>query len=115
MGLLDRLFGNAGTNQPAPVENRAPRGNADEQAIERYRYLLRTAPPDALEEAHREAFAQLTPEQRAQVLQELSQTVPAAERANARADDPNALARLATRAELRQPGTLERVFGGARF
>ncbi len=34
----------------------------DEQAIERYRYLLRTAPPEAIEEAHAEAFAQLTVE-----------------------------------------------------
>jgi hypothetical protein len=114
MGLLDRLFGNAEPSRPAPTENRTPRGSADGQAVERYRYLLRTAPPDAIEQAHREAFAQLTPEQRTQVLQELSREVPAAERANVQAD-PNGLARLATRAEVRQPGTLERVFGGARF
>ena len=28
----------------------------DEQAVERYRYLLRTAPPETIEEAHAEAF-----------------------------------------------------------
>lgn len=110
MGILDKLLGR---DEPAPAaQPRASRGNADEQAIERYRYLLQTAPPGAIEQAHQEAFAQLTPEQRAQVLAELSRVIPASERANAQ-PEPNALARLATRAELREPGTLQRVFGGA--
>jgi hypothetical protein len=84
--------------------------DADEAAIARYRYLLRTAPPDELERAHAEAFAQLTPAQRAEVLQGLSQVVPASERATS--DDPQALARMATRAEIREPGTMERAFAG---
>ncbi len=82
----------------------------DQQAIERYRYMLRTAPPDDIERAHEEAFRQLTPEQRAVVLQELSTQVPASEAATS--DDPRSLARMATRAEMRQPGTMERTFGG---
>lgn len=82
----------------------------DRQALERYRYLLRTAPPDDIERAHEEAFAQLTPEQRRQVLQELSGQVDASEVGG---DDPKSLARMATRAEMRQPGTIERTFGGA--
>ena len=84
----------------------------DQQAIERYRYMLRTAPPDDIERAHEEAFRQLTPEQRAVVLQELSTQVPASEAATS--DDPRSLARMATRAEMRQPGTMERTFGGMR-
>src|ERR671928_167090 len=36
--------------------------------------------------------------------------VPSSERP--RSDDPRSLARAATRAEVRQPGTLERAFGG---
>ena len=40
----------------------------DEQAIARYRYRLKTAPPETIEQAHAEAFAQLTPEQRQQLL-----------------------------------------------
>lgn len=113
MGFLDKLLG---THKPARAPEAAA-GNGNDQAIERYRYLLRTAPPDAIEQAHQEAFAQLTPEQRAQVLQQLSSEVAPSERAHLQAEqaDPNALARLATRAELRQPGTLERLFGGARF
>jgi hypothetical protein len=89
-------------------------GSADEQAIERYRYLLRTAPPETIEQAHAEAFAQLTPEQRRLVLQKLGEGVPASERAVAEPNaTPQALARVATRAEVRQPGTLERAFGQA--
>jgi hypothetical protein len=88
-----------------------PRGlSQDEQAVERYRYMLRTAPPEAIEQAHAEAFARLTPEQRRLALQQLGQALPAQERLSS--DDPRSLARMATRAEMRQPGTLERTFGG---
>ncbi|MDF9457858.1 hypothetical protein P5837_30560 [Bacillus cereus] len=44
----------------------------DQQAVERYRYMLRTAPPDTIEQAHEEAFARLTPEQRRLALEQLS-------------------------------------------
>jgi hypothetical protein len=81
----------------------------DQQAVERYRYLLRTAPPDAIEQAHAEAFSRLTPDQRRMVLEQLSAQVPLAERTDS--EDPRSLARMATRAEMRQPGTLERTFG----
>jgi hypothetical protein len=115
MDILNRIFG----DQPEPrddAQGRAtPRSSSsgqltDEQAIDRYRYLLRTAPPEAIEQSHAEAFAQLTPEQRRQVLEGLSQNVPPQERTGR--DDPESLARLATRAELRRPGTLESTFGG---
>jgi hypothetical protein len=80
----------------------------DQQAIERYRYMLRTAPPDDIERAHAEAFTRLTPEQRQTVLRTLSEQVPPSEVPST--DDPNAMARMATRAELRDPGTMERTF-----
>ena len=84
-------------------------GMNDQRAIERYRYLLQTAPPEDIERAHEEAFARLTPEQRAMVLRELSEKLPASELGG---DDPRSLARAATRAEMREPGTMERTFGG---
>jgi hypothetical protein len=114
MGLLDRLFGRRSSpdryreHRPLPQHGAPP--TTDEHAVERYRYLLRTAPPDKIEEAHAEAFGQLTPDQRQQVLTQLAAAVPASERP--RSDDPQTLARVATRAEMRQPGTLERAFGG---
>jgi hypothetical protein len=83
--------------------------DSDDIAIERYRYLLRTAPAEEIERAHAEAFAQLTPEQRARVLEGLSSVTPEPE-LRAAGDDPDRLARVATRAELREPGTMERVF-----
>jgi hypothetical protein len=118
MGLLDRLFGrgddrqHAGWGQGRPVSEPAAarRGRSeDEAAIERYRYLLRTAPPERIEQAHAEAFAKLTPDQRRQVLTQLREYVPPGERAQS--DDPQSLARMATRAEMRQPGTMERALG----
>ena len=54
--------------------------SADQQALERYRYMLRTAPPETIEQA---------------------------------GASPQALARVATRAEMRQPGSTERMFGQA--
>ena len=96
----------AGASRGRGTEPRDP----DEVAVERYRYLLRTAPPETVEQAHEEAFARLTPQQRQQVLAELGAAVPAGERA--RTSEPRELARMATRAELREPGLLERTFGG---
>lgn len=76
-------------------------------AVERYRYLLRTASPDQIEQAHAEAFGKLSAEERREVLRALADTdeTPAD-------DSPAALARSATRLEVRQPGALERTFGG---
>ena len=94
-------------DQPAPAPQ-APDELTDEQALQRYRYLLATAPPEDIERAHEEAFARLTPEQRQQALQALAQHVPEGE---VRGDDPASLARAATRAEMREPGTIERAWG----
>jgi hypothetical protein len=120
MGLLDRLFGRHRSDERrayAPPQQYAPAPQhgggqqlSDDQAIARYRYLLRTAPPETIEQAHSEAFAQLSPDQRQQVLTQLAAAVPSSERP--RTDDPATLARVATRAEMRQPGTLERALGG---
>ena len=116
MGFLQRLFGDGEEQRPEPERARetarlSPEDQqraADEQAIARYRYLIRTAPPEAIEQAHAEAFARLTPEQRRQVLEELSKELPPHERVQR--DDPQSLARMATRAEIRQPGVVERIF-----
>lgn len=82
----------------------------DEQAIQRYQYLLKTAPPEQIEQAHAEAFAALSPSQRQQVLRQLSESSPGERLTD---DSPQALARAATRQEMRQPGSLFRTFGGA--
>jgi hypothetical protein len=94
-----------------PTASERPR-TEDEQAVERYRYLLRTAPPERIEEVHAEAFERLTPEQRRMVYDEFTRTAPAGEAP--RGDDPRSLAQAATRSEIRQPGYVERSLGGMR-
>ncbi len=136
MGLFDRLFGRLGGQQQygqqqygeqgygqqqygqprydggrgrgygGGVQDRA--GSADEQAVRRYQYLLQTAPPEKIEQAHAEAFAQMTPQQRQLVLQQLA----AANTDERPTDDtPQGLARYATRMEMRRPGMLTRTLG----
>ena len=115
MSIFDKLLGREGATQQQQtrrqVEDQPLTGrSSDEQAVARYRYMLQTAPPETIEQAHTEAFARLTAEQRRLVLEELSADAPEAERAQAK-DDPRSLARMATRAEIRQPGTIEHTFG----
>ena len=120
VGFLDRLFGRDdrfqqyGPQRPVnygrPGQDRPPVRSEDEIAIERYRYLLRTAPPETIEQVHAEAFAQLTPEQRRLVFEELRNGPEAPT-----GDDPASLARSATRSEFRQPGFLERRFSGGGY
>jgi hypothetical protein len=104
-----------GSDKPARQGQVPQAQSVDEQAISRYRYMLKTAPPETIEQAHAEAFAQLTPEQRRLVLQKITDNVPGSERALAEQSgaNPQALARMATRAEIRQPGAMERMFGQA--
>jgi len=111
VGFFDRIFGaDDSTQQPQrPTGNTAPRSD-DEIAVERYRYLLRTAPPETIEQVHTEAFAKLTPEQRDLLFRELSAN--AAEGDKPASNEPRALAVSATRSELRNPGTMERSMGG---
>ena len=89
MGFLRKLFGGDEEQEPVrqqPGGRGAPPQTADEQAVERYRYMLRTAPPDMIEQAHEEAFAKLTPEQRRLALDELTKAAPPEERAGASDD-----------------------------
>ena len=113
MGFLDRLFGTEEAAAPAaPRSNDLP-ATDDARAVERYRYLLRTAPPETIEQVHAEAFAKLTDEQRAVIYEELSKGAGTGERPLS--SEPATLARAATRAEMRQPGTLERSFSNPAY
>ena len=89
---------------------------ADRQAIARYDYLLQTADPHQIEQIHRDAFARLSPEQRAHVETRMRAELPPHEAP--RSSDPSDLARTAARAEASRPGMLRgllaRAGGGAR-
>jgi hypothetical protein len=125
MGFFDFLFGRkqeqAAPQQPVsfgsgPVrlgnqaEMQAAPMDENERALQRYRYMLRTAPPETIEQAHAEAFERMTPEQRTYVLQALANELPEQERAaiTPEQSNPQQLARIATRAEMRNPGAVER-------
>jgi hypothetical protein len=113
MGLLNRIFGTQPAHEGA---SRASPPDQEAYALDRYRYMLQTAPPEAIEQAHAAAFQRLTPEQRQQVLSELVRAAPPHERGGIEKtpyDDPEALARAATRAEVRQPGFMERTLGAS--
>ena len=119
MGFLDRLLGRP-EREPDRQDSTA-RGRAavsadgtgrteDEIAVQRYQYLLRTAPPETIEKVHEEAFGRLTSEQRQLLFSKLSENPTTSERpADA---EPATLAKAATRAELRQPGSMMQAFGG---
>lgn len=125
VGFIDRLLGrepeqpSSAAAQAAPdygtppgsvQDSRTSARSEDDIAIERYRYLLRTAPPETIEQVHEEAFSRLTPQQRAQLFAQLSSEAPAGEAP--RDESAPALAQAATRSELRNPGTLERSLSG---
>ncbi|MGP5688601.1 hypothetical protein [Glutamicibacter ardleyensis] len=103
---------NQGYRQPqahASDTRRTSASREDQAAVEKYRYMLRTAPPQDMERAHTEAFARLTPQQRELLHGELSAQLPATERPATQ--DPQDLARAATRAEVSRPGFMERILG----
>jgi hypothetical protein len=110
MGFFDRLFGREEQSNP-PVPPSGSGRSEDEIAVERYAYLLRTAPPETIEQVHTEAFSKLTQNQRDILFDRLTQNVAPSERPT----DTSAatLAKVATRAELQQPGILNRTLGGS--
>lgn len=85
---------------------------ADKAAIAKYDYLLKTAAPDQLEQAHREAFQRLTPAQRDQVRERLSAESGPYDRPQS--NSPDDLARAATRGEVQRPGFMAKVLGAGK-
>ena len=78
---------------------------------ERYKELVRIAPAQSIELVHEEAFGRLTPEQRDEMVEVLSDSARTPEEKPADAS-PAALAAAATNQESERPGSLGRLFGG---
>ncbi|MFJ6532019.1 cation-transporting ATPase [Microbacterium sp. NPDC091662] len=99
---------------PAPGYSRASQRatDVDRAAIARYDYLLQSADPQRVEQIHREAFARLTPEQRAQVAARMRQELEPGERP--RSSSPDDLARAAGRAEAMKPGRMRGLLSRVR-
>lgn len=86
-------------------------GDIDRRAVARYQYLLQTAEPHQVEQIHREAFARLTPAERAQLESAMQAELRPEERP--RSSDPADLARAAARGEARRPGALTTLLSRA--
>lgn len=86
--------------------------DADRAAIARYDYLLQTADPQRVEQIHREAFARLSPEQRALVEARMRQELAPGERPRSSSADD--LARAAGRAEAMNPGRMRGLLSRVR-
>jgi hypothetical protein len=76
----------------------------EDQTVRQYRYLLRTAPGDALEAAHVDALAAMDPVHRATILRTVQTELVAG--AHLHEDDIPPLAHLVVLGERRSPGAL---------
>ena len=85
MGLLDRLFGRRRSRDPAGAPTAASRSGARPVRRPGHRALPLPAAPPHRRAGAAEAFAQLTPDQRQQVLTQLR---PPSRRVSGRTDDP---------------------------
>lgn len=82
-------------------------GTPDYDSVERYKYVLAVAPPQALEQAHFESLVALTDEQRGQLHDSLAASGVSA----ASGFGPEDLARSMTQAERQRPRTLAVALG----
>jgi hypothetical protein len=113
MGFVDRILGRRHDldEDRSPSSTASPPAKAaDERAVAEYERLLRTAPPDTIEKVHVEAFAKLTPEQLDILYDRFTANASTPEERPTDAQ-PATLARTATQAEQKKPGTLQRVMG----
>ncbi len=111
MGIRDRLAHVTGRSAGDAGNGKSnPRHDASAQeALElaRYKYLLRIALPDVLEQIHREAFADLTAEQRERVFLRLRHDLQ--EGQGPESSEPAELARAAVVAQVDDHGYLVRM------
>lgn len=97
------------TRRPAHDVALTPPGHgfgtdAEDPVVRQYRFLLRTAPQDALEAAHAEALPQLSPPLRTAILHTTQEHLLAGLRLGL--DDTDQLAHLLTLGERRVPGVV---------
>ncbi len=89
----------------------SPGDRVEDPVVRQYRFLLRTAPLDALEAAHVEALTPMAPEVRAAVLTGVQEGFVAGGRLGP--DDVRAVSRLLARGERRTPGGFLRAVDSA--
>src|SRR5262245_31597649 len=96
-------------------------GYSDQEAVARYQQVAAQAPPELYQQSAEDAFARLSPEERAEFAQFLQQraqqqgvNVPGLAPASdpAQFQDPRVLAQAATQLHQQQPDLLTQLLGG---
>ncbi len=123
---MDLLQGLLGGDQRKGLEDFAGRyeqgapwdGVSDQEAVDRYRQVAQTLPPEEYEAAARQAFERLSPEQRVEFGRYMQQQAHAkgitdfdGDGVDDRYQDAGQLAAMTSRAEQQQPGILEQLIG----
>ncbi len=126
MDLLQNLLSGGQRQEYEDFVRRYDRGSpydgiSDEEALQRYHQIAPQLPPRVYEEAARDAFAQMSPRERAEFGRYLQQRTrqqgmdfPDLNRdgIDDRLQDPNFLAQVTGRMHQQQPGLLEQLLGG---
>src|ERR671920_1372579 len=133
---MDPRTANQGTNPPnnpfgGPQQQdhqdfvdcfrQGPQAVTDQEAATRYQQVAPQLPPDVCQQSAQDVFAQLTPEQRMQLGQQLIQQARQQGQSfpdvngdgiDDRLQDPNFLAQKTTQVHQQQPGLLGQLLGG---
>lgn len=124
MGLMDLLGDAQKQREYADFAQRYDEGEphegiGDEEALGRYQEVTQDLSPEEYEQASREAFERMSPEQRQELGRHLREQTRGQgilddddDEDDARFQDPGALAGLTTRMHQQQPGMLGQVLGG---
>ncbi len=123
MDVMQKIFGGGDPDDHQAHYQRYQTGYAnnryddldDHDVYERYQRTVQHAPPDVVEEAHIEAFQQLPPDQRMQILRQFQQANNDPRQPfnynGGFNDDPREMARMARMASQQQPDLLQSVMG----
>ena len=123
-GLLSGLFGQDTRDEDVrrfdDTYERGQPGDFDDYEVQqRYRQVLRNGPPQLVEDAHADAFAQLSPDQRREMARRLREQAAQLDLPYSDPydrdeydEDPRTLARMAQQAEQQNPNVLDQLFGG---
>ena len=133
---MDPRAGNQGANPPnnpfggsqqqdhqdfVDCFRQGPQAVTDQEAATRYQQVAPQLPPDVYQQSAQDVFAQLTPEQRMQLGQQLIQQARQQGQSfpdvngdgiDDRLQDPNFLAQKTTQVHQQQPGLLGQLLGG---
>src|SRR5215210_2533314 len=123
MDFARRLFGGSEQEHRDFVDRyqQGPRAVSGEETAARYEQVAPNLPPDVYQQSARDVFSQMTPQQRAQLGQQLIQSAQQQDLdfpdvnkdgIDDRLQDPEYLARTTAQLHQQKPDLLNQIFGG---